>query len=81
MSQALRFRLLFAFNMSLLMCIMMTGWVSWINLGLVAGFASRWLYAFLNAWPPAFVIVLLLAPLMQKLTQKILARWDKPQPS
>lgn len=67
-----RFRLLFALLMSSIMGLLMTGWVSWLNLGLVADFPLRWMNAFMKAWPPAFVIVLLLAPPLQKLTRRLL---------
>lgn len=58
------FTLLFSFCLSLLM----SGWVTFINLGFTNDFVARWLVAFLNAWPAAFVIAYVLAPSVQRLS-------------
>lgn len=72
MSDALRARLVFAFLMSSLMAFLMTAWVTWLNLGLTPDFISRWLHAFLGAWPAAFCVVMALGPTVQRLTQRLL---------
>ncbi len=66
-----RFRLVFAFLMSWLMSFLMTGWVTWINVGLGGNFLARWGHAFLLAWPAAYVVVLVAAPSVQRLTQRL----------
>lgn len=38
MSEALRLRCVFAFLMSLLMTLLMSAWVTWLNIGLQADF-------------------------------------------
>lgn len=72
MSDALRVRLVFSFLMSSLMAFLMTAWVTWINLGFTPDFVSKWLHAFLAAWPAAFSIVVLFGPKVQRLSQRLL---------
>lgn len=72
MSDQLRFRLLFALLMSLQMSLLMTAWVTWINIGMNGQYLTKWLHSFLLAWPAAYVIVLLSAPTMQRITRRLL---------
>ena len=51
----------FAGIMSCLMAFMMSGLLTFINIGLDNDLLQRWLQGFLIAWPIAFVLVLLLA--------------------
>ncbi|MCW3480833.1 DUF2798 domain-containing protein [Neisseriaceae bacterium JH1-16] len=74
MSDATRLRLTFSLLMSGLMSLLMTGWVSWLNLGFGPDFVARWGHAFVAAWPAAFSIVLILAPGVQRLSQRLTAR-------
>ncbi len=62
--------LLYAGFMSLFMAFCMSGILTLVNLGWIDGFFGKWLHAFLVAWPIAFPLVLLFAPL----TRKLLAR-------
>ncbi|RXZ44383.1 DUF2798 domain-containing protein [Crenobacter cavernae] len=71
MSDTLRLRLVFAGLMSCLMSVLMTGWVTWLNLGFVAGFAGFWSQAFVAAWPPAFAIVVVFGPCLQRVSQRL----------
>ncbi|MCD0505160.1 DUF2798 domain-containing protein [Bordetella petrii] len=71
MSYATRLRCTFALLMSGLMSLLMTGWVTWLNLGLDPGFAGHWAHAFIAAWPAAFAIVLALAPVVQRASQRL----------
>ena len=75
MSDAQRFRLVFAALMSMWMSLLMTGWVVWLNLGLDAHFMAHWRHAFVAAWPAAFLVVLSSGPVVQRLSQAVLARW------
>jgi ABC-type multidrug transport system permease subunit len=52
---------LFAVTMSLLMTVILTCFVTFVNTGAANGFARRWLHAFLLAWPVAFMCILLFA--------------------
>lgn len=72
MSNQFRFRLVFGLLMSLAMSVLMTGWVTWINLGLGPDFAWNWGRAFLMAWPAAFLIAFAFGPVLQGLTQRLL---------
>ncbi|MBO1111394.1 DUF2798 domain-containing protein [Bordetella petrii] len=73
MSYATRLRFIFALLMSCLMSMLMTGWVSWMNLGLGPHFAAQWARAFAAAWPAAFAIVLAMGPAVQRASQRLVA--------
>ena len=73
MSTATRLRFTFALLMSCLMSVLMTGWVSWLNLGLGPDFAWQWARAFVAAWPAAFAIVLAMGPAVQRASQRLVA--------
>ena len=81
MSDALRLRCMFAFLMSLVMTLLMSAWVTWLNIGLQADFFSRWRHAFFAAWPVAFCAVMLFAPRVQLLSRSIVARLARPAPA
>jgi hypothetical protein len=57
--------------MSLLMSTLMSAWVTWLNLGFVSDYVSRWLHALAAAWPCAFAIVVLAAPEVQNLARRL----------
>jgi hypothetical protein len=65
--------MIFAALMSLMMSIIMSGWITWLNVGLNPDFALRWGRAFLAAWPAAFVSVVLIAPAVQRATMRVAA--------
>ncbi|MCD8520869.1 MAG: DUF2798 domain-containing protein [Saccharospirillaceae bacterium] len=67
------FTLIFSFCLSLLM----SGWVTFINLGIGSNFLSHWSVAFLNAWPAAFTIAYILSPSVQKLSATLTRRLSK----
>ncbi len=71
MPHALRLRLIFALLMSCLMSLLMTAWVTWLNLGSGPLFLAHWRHAFIAAWPAAFSVVVLLAPAMQRLSLRL----------
>lgn len=81
MSDALRLRLVFAFLMSLIMTLLMSAWVTWLNSGLQADFLPRWRHAFFAAWPVAFCAVMLFAPRVQLISRGIVARLARPAPA
>lgn len=66
-----RFRLTFALLMSCTMSLLMTAWVTWLNLGLSPDFLLRWLHAFWAAWPAAFVVVFFIGPKVQAFSQRL----------
>lgn len=57
----------FAFLLSGLMTLLVSGLTTAINLGLDGFTASFWLAAFIRAWPITFPSVLVVAPIVQRL--------------
>lgn len=72
MQNPFRFRLVFGLLMSLVMSVLMTCWVTYINLGMGPNFAMQWGRAFLMAWPAAFLIAFSFGPLLQRVTLRLL---------
>ncbi|WDD97397.1 DUF2798 domain-containing protein [Thalassomonas actiniarum] len=66
-------RMLSSVLMSFILSLLMTCWITLLNIGLVEQFASRWLQAFSLAWPAAALISFIFAPGVQKVTSKILS--------
>lgn len=66
-----KFRLFNTAVMSMLLSLMMTLWVTWINLGFVEDFFLRWGKAWILAWPAAFVCVLVLANPVLTFSKKV----------
>jgi hypothetical protein len=77
MSEALRLRFVFAVIMSLVMTLLMSAWVTWLNIGLQHDFLARWRHAFLAAWPVAFCAVMLFAPHVQGISRQIVLRFQR----
>ncbi|HEY9118995.1 DUF2798 domain-containing protein [Marinobacter profundi] len=63
-------QLVFSCYMSGLMSLLMSGVITLANTGLDATFLDRWMPAFLVAWGVAFPLVIFIAPLAGKLTDK-----------
>ncbi|MCD8523669.1 MAG: DUF2798 domain-containing protein [Saccharospirillaceae bacterium] len=59
-------RIAFTLMMSFVLSVLMTCWITFINLGVTDEFFSRWLKAWLLAWPAAFVIAFVTGPTIQK---------------
>lgn len=55
-------RLIFTILFSFLLSLLMSAWVTYINLGLSSGYVMSWLEAFSKAWPAALLIAYFLAP-------------------
>ncbi|TQV74452.1 DUF2798 domain-containing protein [Denitrobaculum tricleocarpae] len=72
-------RLLSAALMSFALSLLMTCWVTWINLGWNPDFIRQWLSAFLLAWPAAAVIAFAIGPAVQKLSLTLLSPTIKKQ--
>ena len=62
--------------MSGFMAFMMTAVITYINIGLVTDFVTRWLHAFTVAWPLAALAAFIALPLSQRITRAILLRLD-----
>ncbi|MFA7349116.1 MAG: DUF2798 domain-containing protein [Methylotenera sp.] len=59
--------LVFAFTMSLLMALIMSGVLTALFAGIDHQFISHWLRAFIHAWPIAFPAILIIAPIVKKI--------------
>ncbi|WP_232504321.1 DUF2798 domain-containing protein [Shewanella benthica] len=70
-------RIVFSLLMSFVLSLLMTLWITWINLGLQPNFLWLWAKAFILAWPAAASISFLFAPKVHKLTEKIVSKWLK----
>ena len=55
-----------------IMAFLMTAFVTWMNLGLPSDYISRWLHAFILAWPLAVVAAYIAIPISVRVTGKIL---------
>ncbi|WP_363324510.1 DUF2798 domain-containing protein [uncultured Roseibium sp.] len=63
----MRHRFIAAILMSFGLSLLMSCWVTLINLGWTDGFAGQWMAAFRLAWPPAAILAFLLGPPVQRL--------------
>lgn len=62
---------LLAFFTSLMMSLLMSGVVTFLNLGLVDDFLRRWLIAFVSAFVIAFPSILLVLPVARKIVGRL----------
>ncbi len=59
--------LIFSLLMSLSMSVLMSGLITFVNLGLIDGFAFEWMKAFLESFIVAFPTTLILVPRVRKI--------------
>lgn len=67
-------RVVFAFFMSVLMACIMSMIITYINIGFVDDFGYKWLDAYFKAFVCAFPIVFFVAPLVHKITNKLIIK-------
>ena len=60
--------------MSGFMAFMMTAVITYMNIGWVPDFITRWLHAFVVAWPLAALAAFIALPVSQRITRAILLR-------
>ena len=60
--------------MSGFMAFMMTAVITYMNIGWVTDFVSRWLHAFAVAWPLAALAAFIALPVSQRITRALLLR-------
>ncbi len=65
-------RLVFSFFMSLFMSFIMSMVITIVNIGLPDDFFFRWMEAFYKAFVFAFPIVFFVAPMVHKITNKLI---------
>ncbi|KAF7788632.1 hypothetical protein PRUB_a1647 [Pseudoalteromonas rubra] len=67
-------KLIFTTLFSFCLSTLMSGWVTYVNLGVAPGFLQHWFRAFVHAWPIALVTAYLLSGPIHSLTHFILER-------
>lgn len=67
---------IFPFFLSGLMSFLMTGFVTWLNLGLPPDFLWLWLRAWVKTWPLAYLAALIAAPSARRLTAWSVAKLE-----
>lgn len=70
-------RYIFPALLSGVMAFLMTSVVTYLNVGAPPDFVARWLWAFIIAWPLAYVAALIAAPLARYGTARILSLLDR----
>lgn len=70
----MKHRIIFAVLMSFTLSLMMSAWITYLNIGLNADFVSIWLHAWVLAWPAAGVISFIAGPFLHGLAHKIAAK-------
>lgn len=70
----LSLRLIHSCLMSMILCLLMTAWVTVINLGIQPGYWQAWGKAFLLAWPAAWVIAFTVGPWTMKAAVRLHGR-------
>ena len=70
----MKHRIVFSILMSFILSLLMTCWVTWINLGWGPDFIDKWFIAFRLAWPAAAIIAFALGPFIQRTTQQIVRK-------
>ena len=70
----MKHRLIATFLMSFGLSLLMSCWVTFLNLGWSELFFSQWMAAFRLAWPAAAVIAFVLGPPIQRATAEIARR-------
>lgn len=61
------------------MAFLMTAVVTALNVGVPPDFMSRWMHAFVVAWPLAYCAALIAAPIARRGTAYIVARIEGPK--
>ncbi|WFE92131.1 DUF2798 domain-containing protein [Roseibium porphyridii] len=73
----MKHRLIAAILMSFGLSLLMSCWVTLINLGWSDSFVAQWMAAFRLAWPPAAILAFLLGPPAQTLAGYLANRLPK----
>ena len=71
----MKFRLYFAVLMSCVLSFLMSGWITFINIGFTADFLHAWMAAWCLAWPAAALIAFLFGPTVQKLAHYLVSKF------
>lgn len=69
-------KFIFPVLMAAVMAFLMTGLVTWLNLGFPPDFLARWMRAFVIAWPCAAAAAFIAIPTARKATDTIIRLID-----
>nr|WP_290697050.1 DUF2798 domain-containing protein [Halomonas sp. UBA3074] len=67
----MKHRIIFAVLMSFTLSLIMSAWITFLNIGTQPGFISIWMHAWLLAWPAAGLIAFISGPFIHKLAHRI----------
>lgn len=71
----MKFRVYFALLMSGVLSLLMSAWITFLNIGLQVHFFSSWMTAWSLAWPVAGIVAFVFAPTVQKISQRLAQRF------
>lgn len=67
----MKHRIIFAILMSFTLSLIMSAWVTYVNIGAHHDFVAIWMHAWLLAWPAAGIIAFISGPFIHKLAHRI----------
>ncbi|BDX01366.1 MAG: DUF2798 domain-containing protein [Marinomonas sp.] len=70
----MKHRIIFAMLMSFTLSLVMSAWITYVNIGVRSDFVSIWMHAWVLAWPAAGIISFIAGPFLHGLAHKIAAK-------
>ncbi|MGO2392535.1 MULTISPECIES: DUF2798 domain-containing protein [unclassified Halomonas] len=67
----MKHRIIFAILMSFTLSLIMSAWVTYVNIGAHTDFVGIWMHAWLLAWPAAGIIAFICGPFLHKVAHRI----------
>lgn len=67
----MKHRIIFAILMSFTLSLIMSAWVTYVNIGMHTDFVGIWMHAWLLAWPAAGIIAFISGPFIHTLAHRI----------
>jgi len=67
----MKHRIIFAVLMSFTLSLIMSAWITYVNIGMHPDFVRFWMNAWALAWPAAGIISFIAGPLLHSLAYKI----------
>jgi len=71
-------RFIFPVLITAIIVFVVSGVVTWTNIGFRVDFVGRWMSAFIVGWPVAAVTAFLAIPFVRRLTQALVTLIDRP---
>jgi uncharacterized protein DUF2798 len=71
-------RYIFPIVITAIIVFVVSGVVTWTNIGFRVDFVPRWLSAFVVGWPVASVTAFFAIPFARRMTQALVTRIDRP---